>query len=121
MGYRFVIREVEYSESVKAGEKSEITLKIENVGVAPIYNKLPLKLRIKGVKTQEYITDIDITKWLPGEYTETVCFDIPNDIDVGEYELQIAIGGGDKPRVSFANELAQDGEFYHLLQVKVKA
>ena len=119
MGYRFVIREVEYPESVKVGERAEISLKIENVGVAPIYNKLPLKLRIKGVKTQEYITDIDITKWLPGEYTETVCLDIPNDIDVGEYELQIAIGGGDKPSVAFANELAQDDDYFVFGKVSI--
>lgn len=116
-----MIKEVEYPESVNAGEKAKITLKIENVGVAPIYNKLPLKLRVKGVKTREYTTDIDITKWLPGEYEENVLIEIPNDFARGEYELQIAIGGGDKPSVQFANELAQDGEFYYLLQIKVKA
>ena len=114
MGYRFVVREVEYPENAKAGENAEISLTIENKGVAPIYNKLPLKLRIKGVKTEEYITDIDITKWLPGEYTETVCLDIPNDIRGGEYELQIAIGGENKPSVAFANEMETDDTWFVL-------
>ena len=120
MGYRFVIREVEYPESVNAGEKAEITLKIENVGVAPIYNKLPLKLRIKGVKTQEYIASVDITKWLPGEYTETVYFDIPNDGVSGEYVLQIAIGGEDKPSVAFANEMETDDAWFILGEINIK-
>ena len=120
MGYRIVIREVEYSESVKAGEKSEITLKIENVGVAPIYNKLPLKLRIKGVKTQEYITDIDITKWLPGEYEENVSIELPSDFASGEYELQMAIGGGDKPSVAFANEMDIDDTWFVLGNVNMR-
>lgn len=119
MGYRFVIREVEYPDNIKAGGKVEITLKIENKGVAPIYNKLPLKLRIKGKKAKEYITNIDITKWLPGEYTETVCFYVPNDDASGEYELQIAIGGGDKPSVAFANEMETDDTWFVLGKVTI--
>lgn len=123
MGYRFVIREVKYPESTNVGEKAEITLKIENVGALPIYNKLPFKLCIKGVKTQEYITSVDVTKWLPSEYTETVCFDIANDIanDIarGEYELQIAIGGGDKPSVAFANEMETDDTWFVLGKVTI--
>lgn len=114
MGYRFVIKEAECPENVKAGEAVRISLTIENKGVAPIYNKLPLKLRIKGVKTQEYTTNVDITKWLPGAYTETVCLDIPNDIRGGEYELQIAIGGENKPSVAFANEMETDGTWFVL-------
>ena len=120
MGYRFVIREVEYPESVNAGEEIQITLKIENVGVAPIYNNLPLKLRIKGVKTQEYITSVDITKWLHGEYTETVSFDVSNDVGSGEYELQIAIGGGGKPSVAFANEMIRDEIWFVLGNVNIR-
>jgi hypothetical protein len=120
MGYRFVIKEVEYPEVVKTGEKEKITLKIENKGVAPIYNKLPLKLRIKGEKAKEYITDIDITKWLPGEYEETVFIEIPSEFANGEYELQIAIGGGDKPSVQFANEIENDGGFYSLVKIKIE-
>lgn len=120
MGYRFVIREVEYPENLKAGETAQIPLKIENKGVAPIYNKSPLKLRIKGEKTQEYITDVDITKWLPGEYTETVCILLPSDLQGGEYELQIAIGGGDKPSVAFANEMIRDEIWFVLGNVNVR-
>lgn len=119
MGYRFVIKEVEYPEVVKAGERVEISLKIENKGVAPIYNKLPLKLRLKGEKTQEYITDIDIMKWLPGEYTETICVDIPNEIASGEFELQIAIGGEDKPNVLFANEMKTEDAWFILGNIYV--
>lgn len=120
MGYRFIIKEVEYPERVKAGGKAEIALKIENKGVAPIYNKLPLKLRIKGKKMQEYTTDIDITKWLPGEYSETVCLDIPNEMENGEYELQIAIGGGDKPSVAFASEMITDEIWFVLGNVNMR-
>ena len=120
MGYRFVIKEVEYPETVKAGETAQVFLKIENKGVAPIYNKLPLKLRIKGEKTKEYVTDIDITKWLPGEYEEKILLDIPSDFANGECELQIAIGGGKYPNVQFANDIENDGECYCLSKIEIK-
>ena len=120
MGYRFVIKEVEYPEAVKAGEMAKISFKIENKGVAPIYNTLPLKLRVKGKKTQEYVTNIDVTKWLPGEYTENVLLEIPSNFVSGEYELQIAIGGDDKPTVFFATEAVLDGTYLTLSKIKVQ-
>lgn len=58
MGYRFVISEIDYPESIKAGEKIKISLTVNNVGVAPIYNKLPLKIRIKGISIKDYLTNI---------------------------------------------------------------
>lgn len=120
MGYRFVIREVEYPESVKAGETAQISLKIENKGVAPIYNKLPLKLCFKSKKRSvEFMTDVDITKWLPGERTEFIEVVLPKDMQSGEYKLQIGIGGGEYPSVQFANEGETDGVFYRLTKIKI--
>ena len=119
MGYRFVIKQVEYPENVKVGESAEIRLKIENKGVAPIYNQLPLKLRLKGAKTQEWTTDIDITEWLPSEYEERAIIVIPADMPKGTYELQMAIGGGDKPSVAFANEIQRKQEWHILGRICV--
>ena len=56
---------------------------------------------------QEYITDIDIRKWLSGEHTEAVYLDAP--IKEGEYELRIELGGGKYPIVQFINEGEVDG------------
>ncbi|MBQ7368703.1 MAG: DUF4832 domain-containing protein [Clostridia bacterium] len=47
MGYHFVIDEVETAESVKRGDKLSVRLVIDNVGVAPIYKRLPLYIRLK--------------------------------------------------------------------------
>ena len=119
MGYRFVLREVECPDVVEAGKTAQISLKLENVGVAPIYNQLPLKLRFKGAKTQDCTMGVDITKWLPGEYTETLDFDVVGDMPKGEYQLQISIGGGEQPSVAFANEMETDGAWFILGTVKV--
>ena len=120
MGYRFVIREVEYPENVKAGETVQISLKIENVGVAPIYNKLPLKLRIKGEMTQEYVSEVDITKWLPDTYMEMIEIAFPANMPKGEYELSVAIGGGKYPVVRLATETEFDGEYHHLTTLEIQ-
>lgn len=119
MGYRFVIREIEYTETAKAGEIFKFKLTIANVGVAPIYNKLPLKFRLKGATSKEFITDVDITKWLPGEYAETIELNLPCNFLKGEYCLQTSIGGGNLPSVVFATETANDGEYINLAKVKV--
>ena len=121
MGYRFEIDEIEYPESVKAGEKACVTLKIANVGVAPIYNELPFTLRLKGAeKTVEFATDIDARKWLPGEYVEKVELALPCDLPAGEYELSMALGGGDKPAVQFASKTGKEYHWHILTTVSVE-
>ena len=119
MGYRFVVREVEYFGSVNAGENFKFSMQIENVGVAPIYNKLPLKIRLVGVETKEFSTNVDITKWLPGKHTENFELNIPLNIVSGEYELQIAIGGGELPSVVFATDAKNDGDYLVLAKIHI--
>lgn len=121
MGYRFELREIEYPETVKAGEKARVTLRVANVGVAPIYNALPLKLRLKGAeKTVEFTTDIDVRKWLPGEYTESAELSLPCELPAGEYEISLALGGGDKPAVQFASKTGKEHEWHVLAKVTVE-
>ncbi len=44
-------------------------LSVENIGVAPIYNKIPLKLRLQnGKRCFDFDTGIDIRQWLPGKH-----------------------------------------------------
>ena len=119
MGYRFVLREIEYPENVKQGESFSLKLKIDNVGVAPIYNKLPVKFRLKGPESVEFCSDVDITKWLPGKINETVEISVPNNISKGGYDLEICIGGGDLPNVSFADDLPCSDGYFTLANVEI--
>ena len=117
MGYHFTIREMCLCDCVKVGEKVCVSLKIENVGVAPIYKALPLYIRLKKEENViTFKTDVDIRKWLPGEHMVTVDFIAPA---LGEYELQIGIGGGDVPNVCFATDAAQDGNFAILTKMYI--
>ena len=120
MGYRFVLQELQYPETVKAGEKVTLTLKVENKGVAPIYNALPLTLRLKGEnQTASIQTDIDVRKWLPGEHTETIEVVVPDHLQAGNYQLQMRIGGEDLPCVQLATETQMDGEYAVLASISL--
>ena len=120
MGYHFVIDEVETQEQVKRGEKLTVRLVIDNVGVAPIYHKLPLYIRLKNdayIKT--FQTDVDIRKWIQGKYEEKIEIVLPKDIPATEYELQIGIGGNGEQSVVFATTAKQDEEYAVLTSVKI--
>ncbi|MBQ8319962.1 MAG: DUF4832 domain-containing protein [Clostridia bacterium] len=120
MGYHFVIDEVETEEIVKRGENLSLRLVIENVGVAPIYHKLPLYIRLKNSENEKtFETDVDIRKWIEGKYEEEIELSIPKDLLRGEYELQIGIGGNGEESVVFATNAMQDGEYSVLTKITV--
>lgn len=121
MGYHFVIDEVETQKSVKQGEKLTVRLAIDNVGVAPIYHKLPLYLRLKNDKGEKtFKTDVDIRKWIEGKYEENIEIALPKEIPTGEYELQVGIGGDGEQSVVFATNAGQDGAYSILTEISVR-
>ena len=120
MGYRFVVRTLTLPESVRVGDTLRMQFQIENRGVAPIYNKLPFTLSLKSERGElEMQTDIDITKWLPGESTEEVAIALPADMAAGEYKIFCSIGGGKYPVVKFAMQTQTDGQNYYLTTVEI--
>ena len=121
MGYHFVINEVEASNSVNSGEKLNVRLAVENVGVAPIYSRLPLYIRLKNGSTEKtFETDVDIREWIEGKYEENIEIVIPDDMQKGEYELQVGIGGNGQPSVVFATDACQDGDYAIVGKIEVK-
>jgi len=106
MGYRFALRFAGYPSEIRAGNNLPVRLWFENIGVAPIYYRYPLKLKLTdGIKTYEYESTSDITKWLPGDITFTENLSVPENAVPGEYKISLAILGreGDKPFIKLAN------------------
>ena len=119
-GYHFVIEEIDYPETVKRGETYKFSLIINNVGVAPVYRRLPLYFRLKKEDlTQVFKTDTDIREWIQGEYKETVTLKIPASLSKGKYKLQIGIGGNGEPSVVFATDTDLDGNYSVLTDVYI--
>jgi len=119
MGYHFVIKQASVQDSVSAGSSLKLSLTVENRGVAPIYRKLPLYIKIKGESEALIKTEVDITRWLPGEHEEGIELQIPVDMAAGSYSILAGIGAGALPRVYFATDARQDENFAELFKISV--
>ena len=110
MGYHFVLREAAYPAKAKAGDSLHLLLKVENRGVAPIYNAIPLRVRLRGEGGEYFFTaDVDVREWLPG--TREVAFDLalPDRIKAGEYDAAVTLSGEDTPVVRWETQGEEGG------------
>ncbi len=117
MGYHFVIREVKFDEKSVKDNSVTMLLTVENIGVAPIYNALPLYLKLKTANNEAvFETVVDIRRWLPGTHTEKICMKIPETMLNESCSVLLGIGGGAEPEVYFATDAKQDGHFTELCE-----
>ena len=69
MGYRFSLKEVEYTDTVAQAGDLLIKSTWYNLGTAPLYHKgYPLAFRLAGSNGSEeiFLSGADIMKWMPG-------------------------------------------------------
>lgn len=120
MGYHISLNFAEYASEVGGDEPFGLKLGIENVGVAPIYKDMVFNLRLKSEKS-EYVfdTDVDVKKWLPGKYEESIVLKLPSDMPKGRYELQVGIISDVFPLIYLATDAKRDGAYYTVGSVNV--
>ncbi len=116
MGYHFVIDCVDVKKDFK--NSLEISLCVDNIGVAPIYNKIPLSVALIGKKVYEFQTNVDITKWIEGKYLERITLDLPNDLVKGRYKIGIGIFNQDF-EIYFATNAKKSGKYYIVDKIKI--
>ena len=123
MGYRFVLRSFSYPEYAVRGEKLQFQSWWDNKGVAPIYKKYLLALRLTGdKKTEVFITDADINTWLPGDNIYDDAVFVPWDFPAGNYELDIGIVDiqGHQPKVNLAIKGRDPEGWYSLGPIEIR-
>ena len=121
MGYHFTIDGFSCREICKRGETLQMTLAIDNVGVAPIYRNIPLYIRLindDGCYEQE--TPLDIREWLPGKHENVFSFNIPICATPGHYRIEVAIGGKNDPKVYFATNAERKDNYYKLSEIVIE-
>jgi len=122
MGYRFALRRFYFPGEGKPGQTLTGNYWMDNRGNAPIYQKIPLRLRLKN-EAEEYImsTDVDITRWMPGDTVEDFSVTLPETIKPGNYEVQLCIGirYPEAPIVRLACDAKQDGQWYKMTEITV--
>jgi hypothetical protein len=123
MGYRFVLRSFSYPENVSRGEMLMIKSWWDNRGVAPIYKKYLLALRLKNNQSSEVIvTDADINTWMPGDNLFDEGIFIPRDIAPGNYEIQVGIVDiqTHSPKVKLAIKGVDPEGWYTLGKIEIR-
>jgi hypothetical protein len=91
MGYRFVLRRLEYPKAVKAGHMMPVKMWWFNAGVAPVYHDYSLDLEFRSADARGAVhTFADIRKWLPGDSIYESTLHVPEILRPGKYRLSSA-------------------------------
>lgn len=121
MGYHFSIDYFKFPKCAAPGETVTLKLGIENIGVAPIYRKIPLYVRFSGPAGMfETETDVDIRKWLPGKNAERIPVSLPSSMKPGTYKIEIGIFNEVNPLIYLCTDAVRDGSFYTVGEFEIK-
>lgn len=120
MGYHFAVDFFKYPKTAAPGDVAEFVLGIDNIGVAPIYHRVPLKIRLKGEKCCELATGIDIRNWLPGKQTNTIGVALPQGIEKGDYDVEIGIYNQNVSGIYLATDAPRDGIYYNVGKITIE-
>lgn len=98
MGYRFEIRKFTYESKARKGQPLPIAILAANVGVAPIYRKYPVVIRLRNhTAVYTHTLQEDIREWLPD--MDILCresIQLSPGMPSGEYTIELGIVTGIK-------------------------
>ncbi len=117
MGYRFILRRLEYPIAAKPGAQMLIHMWWLNAGVAPVYKSYSLAMELQSGKNAAVIRiPADVRKWLPGDAVVDESLQIPADLKPGTYRLRVALLDPEsgKPAISLAIKGRQADGWYDM-------
>lgn len=94
LGFRLVLRDIDFDENVHPGSEIPVSMKWENLGIAPPYRDHRIAFRLKdesGNNKAVKITEATILGWLPGEKSIIVKYKLPDDLQAGNYSLEMGV------------------------------
>ncbi len=123
MGYRFLLRKLEYLKAVKPGSMMPVAMWWLNAGVAPVYRPYRLAFQISSPAGSAVIpTDADVKKWLPGDAVFEGTLYVPETLKPGDYRLRVALldPRTEQPAIRLAIEGRQADGWYDLGAIRVE-
>jgi Domain of unknown function (DUF4832) len=88
IGYRFVLKKLEYPTRVARGSMAAVNMWWFNAGVAPVYRSYTLAL---GIGDAVIETDADVRRWLPGDAVYEKPIAVPRELAPGRYPLRVGL------------------------------
>jgi hypothetical protein len=122
MGYRFVLRRLEYPGVVRAGSMMPVHMWWLNAGVAPIYREYKLALQLQSsTRSATLQVSATLTEWLPGDAIVDQSLYIPEDLPPGRYKVRVGIldPQSSEPAIRLGIEGRQEDGWYNLGSVIV--
>lgn len=107
MGYRFILRRLEYPRAVKPGTMAEVHMWWLNAGVAPVYQPYELAMQLKSATASAVVKlPADVRTWLPGDAVFDGSVYVPQMLPPGSYRLRVALldPRTEQPAIRLANE-----------------
>ena len=117
IGYRLILRRLEYPRTVKAGQMMPVHLWWLNAGVAPVYREYWPAIELKSADASAIIRlPADLRKWLPGDAVIDGPVQVPETLKPGTYRLRVALldPGTRQPALRLAIEGIQPDGWYDL-------
>lgn len=121
LGYRFVLRQVEFNRESSKNGNWTFELWCENTGVAPMYRRYDLAVKFKrGDLETVFATGDDTSTWFPGDIIIKRELPAREIIGAGETEVYIGIVDSDKQaKIRFAVKESGDDPWIALGKIKI--
>jgi hypothetical protein len=123
MGYRFILRRLEYPKVVLTGTMQPVHMWWVNAGVAPVYRPFDLVLELRSASSRAEIRlTVDLRKWLPGDAVFDGTIYVPETLKPGSYRLRVAMldPRTGQPAIKLAIEGLQPDGWYDLAPIEVR-
>lgn len=92
IGYRFLLRRLEYPKAVAAGSMMQVHMWWLNAGVAPAYVNYPLAIQLRSESGSTVINvPVDVKKWLPGDAVFDGSLYVPETLPAGTYDFRVGM------------------------------
>jgi hypothetical protein len=125
LGFRLVLRKIDYEKMVNPGSSITIKLDWENLGIAPPYRDHCIALRLRDNQDDTHamlISDQSIKGWLPGPTKVDVEYSLPDDLLSGSYALELGLVFHNAPDriVPIANQGKTEDGWYEVGNINMK-
>lgn len=123
MGYRFILRRLEYPKAVTSGSMMPVQMWWFNAGVAPIYRDYRLALQLQsGDKQVTVQVPADVKHWLPGDSVVDEPLYVPSGLPAGQYHVRIGLldPRSGEPAIRLAIEGRQPDGWYDVGSIQIE-